>query len=1077
MAAKNLRPDLIIKQEFANPAPASVTTGVPVLLMGVQRNFAYRQPLPVSGWNGSSPVVAEDFPAWKGGSVNGVLSGNILRPRVEVSSDFGIAELTSGVTFANLAAQPTVSIAAGASATFTVASGTTGAFSLEALTPLLSKFSDDKSDFVLAGVSAGDKIKVGTSVLFEVADEGLASETELLVKRIDKGASKAGASQAAAYFLSAEDSNGLRSLVVTSAGYVADGGFSEFGVTPGDNVTINYWKTLHSVTNGISFTSVGAEIGDIVGGYTLTANDRLLTVATNSTYKDADGAGVGTAAVPAWDNTAGTGGVWFLQRGDGQFEPAFYAKSTYTAPGGGDNTFAVRDYGDTFISESLAQSDVTGRWFNYTRIGGVRTGGAFTILNENNTRTFTAAGVDWTSGGMAVGDHIAIAGTDGIYKPIFEITATSYLAATVKQLTSFPSGLTAGSNITFVILDATGANKSATEGVGANLSYNAITDTYTLVHSDKVFNSDNAVAVGDLVFSTGGALLFIVSVVAPDGASNTLSLKAHPNAGATPSLFLNGSGSFYYSVRDNLPAVFAVTTVSNDSTLLIREVLSTPNTIPNSTTVAGFIHFQTAPSVDGSGNVTQYGADIGTIVCADSLANLKYSIDKTLSGAQLEGDLLLSYTENATDLVEPTLVTASTYTTVAGPAVPDNPLGLAASIAFSNATAPLYVLNVADDTVEAWTEALAATETDTVYQIVPLTSDSEILGIVRAHVIAQSAPTLKRERIMWQSQRFTDEAVKYSFTSSNGSLLTKTAQGKQTITFTDDIEAAGVVIGDIITASVYDGTSEITFSGKVTKLVTLGSSTVATMIASNAIPLSVTNLIVNTCTIKEAPKTQAKKAEAVAAFTTAISNRRIRNVFPDQVVITFNDTTGGFYGATTEQTLSALYVAVALAARRTAVTVATPLTKQALTGFKKLLDPLKGKQSLQDIVIDGGSTYVEQTGGDNGPVSAIRALSTDTSDAFFYEESVTVQIDSFARNLRAAVKPILGPNILDARFFDLLSAVQQGVRDRAISNREIAFVNMKSLTQDPNAPDSFQMVFNMRPFFSGAKGEVTLVIG
>ena len=1054
----SLRPDLVINQEFVTQAPNVADTNLPVLLIGMNRAFNYQVDLGISGWTGATVITNHDLPDWLGGAVHPVADDNVtLRPRMFVSGNYGVAELLSGVSLSNLSTAPTVSLAAGISATFELASGTSGSFNVDTLAPLESQFTDANADFIVAQIADGDIIKVGGYDTFVVADQGLVADDELKVARLDKGSSRYAASQAAKYFLSEEDSNGLRQMITLSTGFSADGGFNSTGAAAGDLVNVNYHDEL--ITNaGISFTKVD----DTTGERTLTLPDAL--------GYEADNPG-------AWDNTLGTGGVWFLITDSGNYEPAFYATSLASAVNPQELT--VKDYATNKLTD-LTNVDLgtLARYYAYDSLLLSSGQGAFTTLSGGE-RTFTdLSGPDFSGGGLgiAAGDQIAIADMDGVYRPVFEVVSQdSETQLTVSQFGTVIASTVVASNVDYKIIQASGG--AVLEGTAATLAADG-GDQYSITQVAATFLTAG-VAAGDLVFTPSGDLMALVIDVPSE---TEITLSAHPNASVSAANFV-GVGSFSYSIRQDAPSAFVVTRVIDGDTLEVRELSSSPNAVPSAVTANGFISFGTEPAISVGPTVDSYGEDINTVVAGDSLSSLSYTIEKTLTGSALTGTLLLSYVEDRNDmLTAPVLVNDDTYAALVGPAVPDNPLGLAASIVAQNTDTTFYVLQVATDDSTGWSAAFDSAKVDTVYSIVPLTANDTIIALAQAHTLEQSLPLNKRPRILWQSKVVPTQETRYTVTSSDGTLLDKSAVGVTTVTVPLNLVAQGVIVGDTFTGVASNGTSDTTFTGRITVISVVGSETTLTLIADPAIALSTADQVVSSYSITSKALTQTEHALAVAEYLLSVSERRVRNIFPSTYEMSFTDTTGGFYVAEGAASLvvedyevGGQYCAAEAAALKATYGPVKPLTGAAGAAFSAVNDPFAGNATLQDLVIDAGGYYIEQRVS-GGTLSAIRALTTDVTDCVFLEESVTTQIDSFARRLRATTRPLIGPHVLDDRFFDLFSAAVQGVRRRVLSLKELKTIKFLRIYQDPTRPDGFALDFELTPYFSGAHGVITFYI-
>ena len=1083
MASNNLRPDLEIEQKFITAAPLVPASTLPLVLVGLNRDLRYRELTNISAWNGGSAAADVDFPGWLGGAVEDSDTAETeLAPIVEVyNTVYGWADITADVTFKNMATAPLFDIASGADAVFEIASGTTGAFAVDTDAPVASAFTDTNADFVADRVAGGDVIKVDGIATYEVNALGLTSDTELSVRRMDKGPSTAGAAEAAKVFVTQEDTNDVRTVYNQSAGFTTAGGFSSSGVAVGDLVRLDHWNVVSQIT-GILYEAVGSDTTSAIGaGDTPAADERYVTQIPSST-------------VNAWNNTTFSGGVFFTANADGDLMPAFYL----THAMGGELVAIAKDFATNHLVDyEDADTGVKYALYDYTyRTASASTTGAFTADN-GGYRTFTDASLGnfESPSGVNIGDHIAIKDTDGVYRPVFEVVGfgdegspTSESPDTDATLAVQPFGdilgaSVAASNVSYVILGPSEVQASAGATVSAEGADAYGSTTRLLEATGEDFNADGVVA-GDLVFSESGTLMFSVvqvgDTVSP-ATYDTLVVVDHPNAGTVlaPTDTLTNFG---FSVRSSLRSDFQVKRVVNADTLAITALSTSPNAIPGTRSIRGAIYFQTPPSIAASPD--GLGSNPVLVTAGDSASALSYTIEKTLSGAALEGDIYVTYAEvldgSASTLLE---FNSSTYEDVLGAAVPGNPLGLAGSIAAQQTDQTMYAIQVTADTSAAWQAALEVAKTDTVYSLVPLTQNDTYLALFQSHVTSQSLPANKRERILWQSKWFKTQLDRTAYDSAVDTALatvSRTVLGVQTLTVYKDVVALDVIVGDTITMTTFDGTAEVEVTGRITDIDnTTPSIPVLTMVPDGNVPLSTTDLTVLTYDIKSKSLSQTELKNTIVSYLTSLSERRHRNIFPSRYQVTFTDSTG-FYdtglGDVADYEVGGQYQCVIEAGKRQRRGPAQPLTKISGSGIQLVLDPFSNSVSNQDEIINAGGYYIEQPGGEGGTTQAIRALTTDVTTLTFAEESVTSQVDNFSRKLRAVLKPILGPYILDEGFYTLVSTLASGVVNDVVGSKELKSAVLLSITEDDTAADSFVMSYQVGVWFSGARGTITIYV-
>ena len=424
MATNDLRPDLKITQIFTPVAPVVPEAGLPVLLIGVNRHFEYQTATSLTDWNAGSISANVDFPNWLGGTV-GTSSAEdaALRPHVYVTNEFGTAEITDVVY--DFTGDPVFTISAGADATFSTATGTTGVFAVNSASPATGSFTDTNADFIRSQVTAGDLIYVGGVPTYRVDTAGVQSDTEVTVRRVDKGPGSVGATEVAKFYVTPEDSNEVRRLVTTSQSFIDAGGFVAQGVKVNDIVRLDNWSIKMSL-DGVTYTAAGDGAGELaVDNSTIVDEDwRKLTFATKP------------SPFGVWNNSALSGTVVFVLNAAGSFVPEFFAASVRM--GVGSLVFYARDYASSTIAETAKRDEgVVYYQRNYAVVSspGAYGLGSFTAAT-NNVRTFTDANLA-NIVGITAGKHVAIKDTDGIYRPVFSITDVGNIASGEIGVTQF----------------------------------------------------------------------------------------------------------------------------------------------------------------------------------------------------------------------------------------------------------------------------------------------------------------------------------------------------------------------------------------------------------------------------------------------------------------------------------------------------------------------------------------------------------------------------------------------------------------------------------------------------------------
>jgi len=1045
MASSNLRTDLEIIQVFEPASPIVQDANNPLVLIGVNRQIVWHENTGnFIGGQENDPFYFPDLIA--GSKVEQPsASEEELRPHVFISGRYGVSEVTPiynfGVDPPNIELSPTLS------AVFEIASGNTGEYSSSS-----GKFVDPSADFIEAEVAPGDVIKVDDVDAFLVTN--LVSDTEIDVSRIDK------ADPTWSGDLSAEDSNGDR--IFTDLGY----DFETAGVMIGDLMTVKGWDIL-ATGDGIDFSA------EVVGVRTITAG----------TGYDFSGAGV---QPPVTGPPYQVDIIW-MQDNDNppDWYPALKVSANVTTntldavnlittpayPGPtdaeDDKVFEIYHYTQIDLTGGTVWTDANGDWTaDGIPIAGQRTfsiGGG----NPNGIDFSTLLTLSLSRYNLVVHGINDAGGTTNA-RPIFKIISITNPTTLVVQNwdPDRPQNSTTGTGTTWEIWDDGGAVIMGFQGA----SITAEGPGGLLAANERLFTSTidmevAGVAVGDTVFSAGGMAMFEVTTVGASGNPgypgllNQFELGVTNLVPGTPPPSWN-DGNFPFYVTDVTEAIMRVTRVLDANNLTVRNTMA--STPPEASAFTGLLY---------------------SITVADSLSSLNYTIEKTVSGANLTGDVLVTYTARRNDsYTQLFTVKADDWESLLGQAVPANPLALAAKIGTLNSNYPLWVLQVPNDLSQDWTDTLNYLKTNRYYILCPLTQDETVLSAYRAHVLAQSTPETKRDRILFQSHLF--ERIKTRTTGST-STFTKTAT-VTTITVTGDLSAYGVLVGDVMKGTANVSGTEYAFEARIITLIT-GASSILTVVNDNGIggtpPVSGT---ITAWTIQSKDLTDTQFAMEMAEYAEGLGNRRFRNVFPSTCQVKFSDQTdpslaSGLYGGgDVIVEVGGQYQAAMFAAMRSSQKPAQALTKVMGTGIYKVLNPFGdfygGDEDTNDIVLNGGNWIATQdtVGGD---VSSARAVTTDTSDIQKLEDSVTVQVDNFARILRKQIKPLLGPFNIEETYFDMVSANVQAVIDKiVIEDKDMKFIEFLDIRESETIIDTFELDFNADPFISAARAKVTIFV-
>lgn len=1087
--ASSLRPDLIIRQVFRAARANVPTANNPPVLVGINRQLVYRAY--AGTFQTNSEYANYSFPGLIEGAIvepNSTSVDAIIRPKVYLSTAYGVADVTASATFNLGTTPPTFDLSPTTTAVFDTVSGEAGNYN-----SVTGYFTDASADFVTDQVTATDTIYVGGRSAFTVSS--VVDDSTLAVARTDRGPmdSKVSISEATGLY---------RTITYTGdAGTVYDGFVSE-GVRAGDIVTVQGWDGRQIIGDKLSFTaaasngerdvtfnaSVTAKVGDLVylsndvgvkyPAFMLLESktgEKFKAVSVSLFIKDADVAGASGKAQRAYElykdgiETIRNTAVAATVSGSSS---ARTVSGTFVSPAQDDLVLCsdkiLRQDSVTLSNAGKTLTVGSGSPFSIFKTGEkviVLSGTGFVNRLYSSVVSVNTAGTVLELADAPVSGTSSVVVMSSRVKASFKVTSgtTSQLSVTDIYGNGVPEYIPGtGMPVNALVIDGVSAAASIAKALFTRTvdpGTGAVTWTMTL-DSAPATN----LTTGNLVFSQTGVLLFNIT-----GVTSTTLFTVVPDEKA--GLTYSATFSLPVFTAKATPAELVVTKVVGESSIVVKDTAG----IMTSTTTA-------------------YDGLKTTIEVADSLEDVNYYIRKTVS--TLSADVLISYAavrnDHALELIE---VSPATVESVLGPAVPHNPLGFAAANAVNNTTIPVYCAQVAANTLSGWTAAMNLIKTNQVYCVAPLTQNEQYLSMFRTHVELESLPENKRERILFQSHRQESQTTRYTWSSGSTDTATfvcTSTSSVPTISWDNDksLPALGVVPGDLVSFTYFGQVADQGFvSGTVVdmRVVSVGTSgnSTMTLLRRSSDPITLSGgVVLSSVTIKSKPLSTQQIRDAVAAYPGTIKSRRVRNIYPDRCLVTFsdvtnpNDTSVGIYGGgtVTNFEVGGWFPCAVLAAMRSEIPASATLTKRPFTGIQRLVQSSGTADTDLDRVLDGGNTVLVQLAGDNSDVQAIRAISTDVTQLNYLEESITTQVDNLARRLRRQIAPIIGSTILDKPFFDLFGILSGAVIQDVIANKEMREVVLVSLEEDPVRADTFLVSYQVTPYYTAAHADITIYI-
>ena len=1054
-----LRPSVKVRQNLVATEQITNISDLPPCVIAINRQQVYRSS--AGTYTGGLPATTYYFPSLSSGAtVEDDTStfrisaySTVLRPRAYISSIYGVGEVSASDLTWNLSADPpNFLIAPTASVVFTTGTGTTGSYS-----PSTGYFSDSNANFIESRVTSGDKIYIKNNdgeYIYTLDVDDIKDQDELEVTARDKSTSTVTPEVS----LSVVDAYLRRTLVAPSQTFITN----ELQV--GEYVYLRGWKQLMKELGGTYSAedlSGDRSFTDLAGSFTTLG----ITTATE-TYI-------------VYGETADSG----------ELHPLFYVNSDPVVDTSldVDNTDNSTPYPAAAATEDNIAYDI--RYYPTRRIldGAVATylgNGQYGIVGDDTTPPLNGSGLAISGqerifysatgsfNGVVVANDVivldngAVTGdlTQGNW-PAFLVTQVAaggtHLAVTSINTTKIGASDT-GSGLGFSIYDETSVANSINSGAsyGAEGAGGAPAGQRLFTSNDTTtdFGADG-VATGDIIRDRDGTAVFYV-------VANIVGVDAYKMYVQNVTAGSPGSSStdayFEYEICDvssTEDAKMEVVSVTDETTIICK---STTANEPLTTTAYADLVL----------TIGQYETNS---------ANLDYQIKHTAVGSDLTGTVLVSYTAKKTDRNgELVAVTKSEVSTI-GDGTPIDPASYALNKVFENYNGTAYFVQVQDDTVAEWSNALEVAKDFKVWCLVPCTQNATVLTNTISHVNTYSTFAEQKHRIAYISH---EEVVQTTRTDSDdfpGAIaFTKNLGTGVTniVMSTVDATAYGAIPGDVMTAAWTDGAvttgtfSSISIISIQAATPSDGQCTIR-IVGDNGITAASGTL--TSWDIKSKSLTLSERATQQASWAQAIANERIRNIWPDSCQVTFTDSVGLFGGGDVTVTDAGWVLCAIEAGKRAFFNPSLPLTKRAGGSIYRLVDPMGTNTTYQDTIIDGGNYYMQQDQ-DNAGVYCIRELTTDVSSALKSDGNVIAQRDITSRSLLENLADIVGPNRLNATTKNIVMLTASSVIETLIANDYIKTARVVGFTEDPETT-TFTLTVNMAPYAAANFGIVDLNIG
>jgi hypothetical protein len=452
----------------------------------------------------------------------------------------------------------------------------------------------------------------------------------------------------------------------------------------------------------------------------------------------------------------------------------------------------------------------------------------------------------------------------------------------------------------------------------------------------------------------------------------------------------------------------------------------------------------TTLTVSGVNFVGSASVDYRIVRIFENESNVSYRVDHRDS--LVTGDVLISYTairtDNIGDLVS--IETVDELESKVGPAIPENPLGFACFLALQNTDTIIYATAVEDDTTTDHLAAAEFLETREVYGIAVLSTDPAIHQIWKSHVDNMSDEESKRERICFINRLlFTYE--------------TKTSGDQGFVDLVNTFSADdGDFINDEVTAGMY---VKLLVDGEITE-----TARIVRVVDGQHLELVAPGLAVHSYhdlnwRIDTKALDKLEQAQFLADYSKAFADRRVYNVWPDEIQVSYEVPLHGddtFDQSDTEVTVEVpgFFACAIVGAMVANYPPQQPFTNLPFAGIIGLQHSNEYFSPIQLDTIATGGTYIVVQDTPTAPCYSRHQLSTDISQIEKRELSITKDVDYVAKFLRNQLRPYIGKYNITQTFLEMLRTVVTGVMKNLIGEGQLIDGQLVSLVQSTDQPDT-----------------------
>jgi len=424
------------------------------------------------------------------------------------------------------------------------------------------------------------------------------------------------------------------------------------------------------------------------------------------------------------------------------------------------------------------------------------------------------------------------------------------------------------------------------------------------------------------------------------------------------------------------------------------------------------------------------------------------------------GPVTMAYTAKRTDLALNGLMDIATAADISeklGLVHPDNPLALAADIALRAGGAVgnqvFFALSVADEGPSGYASALEFLEsTEQAYYIVPLSQDRSIISVIKSHVDTMSLPENKGERIALVNTVVNDIDNVYPVLDDQAPVGASVVDA-YTLSVTGILDWGVLNVGDDV---VLVSADNVEIERRRIRGFSAGGLIIETLdpieSAAGATYIRITTH----------PRGKYDKAEALRDYAKSLGDRRIFHVVPSKVIVTYSDRTVSEVATSVQAEVPGFYAAVALAAGRSTLNPAQPITNTPVGSIDRLVGSNDTyTPDMLNTIAEGGNLILVQRGSLSAP-TVRHQLSTDRTSIESSEMSITVAVDYTAKYVRDSLRPYIGRHNITDELLTQLRGICEGILRALVEARVLRRGSqLVSLGQNADRPDEVDIEISL----------------